>query len=603
MQRENFSKISSRFVHNTNSKVRSYGSCAVVIVLLAAFFGVALFSGCSTVKPPVERQVAMTLTKSAVVFPDGVSAESLYYFSVYNWLRYQNSNEARAGALQSLKRAVKSDPGSLYLRLELAELLFKHRQVSDALVHAEAALELDPRNSRARRLLAGIYTVSGDKKRAVKQYEDLIAENPDNSEVLFYLVALYVETAEYEKALELLKDYRQKHPDDVLAPFYQGKIYAELKLYNDAERYFKEALQLEPEMPDAWLSLGLIYEFTERREEAVAAYKKLLEIDDGDRQALERLGQLLVGDGDLDAALEIFKRLRKQGDVPASINVKIALIYFQQGSYQEAAEILEELHAEYPQKQRITFYLASSLEALARQDEALKLFLSIPAGDDLYYDARVHAAFVYEGRKEFKLCEEVLNELIAKYPEKIGLYRMLASLHQKQGDDQGALDILNKALVQYPDDYKLRFALGVVYNDLGQASESVVVMQGLLKENPDDATVLNFIGYTYVEQGVQLDDAEQLLDRALEIKPDSGYILDSIGWLYFARKDYDKALEYLLKAREKIDDDPVLFEHLGDIFLKLERDDEALKSYRRSLDIKEDKKISEKMEKLLQKGK
>ncbi len=603
MQRDNFSETSSRFVHNTNLQIRNYSFRAVVIVLLAAFGGVALFSGCSTVKPPVERQTSMTLTKSAVVFPDGVSSESLYYFSVYNWLRHQNSKEARAGALESLKRAVKSDSDSLYLRLELAELLFKYHQISDALVHAEAALELDPQNQRARRLLAGIYTVSGDKKRAVKQYEDLLAENPENSEALFYLVALYAETAEYEKALALLKDYRGKHPDDVLAPFYQGKIYAELKLYNDAERYFKEALQIEPEMPDAWLSLGLIYEFTGRREEAVDAYRKLLEIDDGDRQALERLGQLLVGNGDLDAALAIFKRLRKQGDVPASINIKIALIYFQQGNYQEAAEILEELHAEYPKKQRITFYLASSLEALSRQDEALKLFLSIPATDDLFYDARVHAAFVYEGRKEFKLCEDVLNELIGKYPEKVGLYRMLASLHQKQGDDQGALDILKKALMQYPDDYKLRFALGVVYNDLGQAPESVAVMQGLLKDNPDDATVLNFIGYTYVEEGVQLDDAARLLERALEIKPDSGYILDSIGWLHFARKDYEKALQYLLKAQKKIDDDPVLFEHLGDIYLKLGREDEALTSYRRSLEIKEDKKIREKMEKLLQKGK
>ncbi len=570
---------------------------------LVIFSAGALFSGCSTEKPPVERQATMKLTKSAAPLSDGVSAESLYYFSVYNWLRYQKGNEARAGALQSLERAVKADPDSLYLRLELAELLFKYRQLSDAMVNAEAALELAPGNQRARRLLAGIYTVGGDKKRALKQYDDLLAENPDDSEALFYLVALYAESAEYEKALELLSDYRKKHPDDVLAPFYQGKIYADLKLYNDAERYFKQALQIDPELADAWLSLGLIYEFTERREEAVKAYKKLLEIDDGDRQALERLGQLLVGDGDLDAALEIFKRLRKLGDVPASINIKIALIYFQQGKYQEAAEILEELHTEYPQKYRITFYLASSLEALSKPDEALKLFLEIPETDDLFYDARVHAAFVYEGRKEFKLCEDVLNELIEKYPEKVGLYRMLASLHQKQGDDQGALDILKKALQQYPDDYKLRFALGVVYNDLGQVAESIKVMQGLLKDDPDDATVLNFIGYTYVEQGVQLDDAERLLERALTIKPDSGYILDSIGWLYFTRGDYEKALTYLLKAQAKVDDDPVLFEHLGDIYAKLGRDAEAVRSYRQSLKIEENQKIKEKVEKLLQKGK
>jgi tetratricopeptide (TPR) repeat protein len=565
--------------------------------------GTTFLCGCGSAPGPElkERQVSMTLTKSAPDLSGRVSSESLYYFSVYNWLRYQNSGKARAGALNSLSRAVKADPSSLYLRLELAELLLKLHKVDDALVHAEAALELDPNNQRARRLLAAIYTLGGDKDRAVKQYQKLIAENPDNSEALFYLVALYAETAEYEKALDLLKDYRQKHPDDVLAPFYQGKIYAELKLYTEAERYFKEALQIDPEMPDAWLSLGLIYEFTDRRKEAVEAYKTLLEINSDDRQALERLGQLLVSDGDLDAALKIFQRLKDRGDVPASINIKIALIYFQKGKYKEAAEILEELHRTYPDKYRITFYLASSLEALERQEEALKLFLSIPDSDELFYDARVHAAFLYEGRKEFKACEAVLDELIVKYPGKAGLYRMRAALHQKQDDDHGALEILKKALVQHPDDYKLRFALGVVYNDLGQTQESVAVMQGLLKENPDDATVLNFIGYTYVEQGIQLDDAEKLLKRALELKPDSGYILDSMGWLFYVRKDYEKALEYLLKAEKMIDNDPTLFEHLGDINLALERYDEALKNYRRSLKIKEDKNIRDKMEKLLQK--
>lgn len=602
MRKENLFKSLSDLVYG------QAGSAYRVLMLLSIsllfwVLGATFLFGCGATQVPKERQVTMTLTNSVVAFPGGISSESLYYFSVFNWLRYQNSNEARAAALQSLGRAVKADPGSLYLRLELADLMFKHRQLSDALAHAEVALELDPQSQRARRLLAGIYTLTGDKDRAVKQYEELIAEDSDDSEALFYLVALYVETLEYEKALELLRTYRQKQPDDVLAPFYQGKIYAELKLYIEAERYFNEALELEPEMADAWLSLGLIYEFTERREAAVSAYQKLLKIDGGDRQALERLGQLLVGDGSLDAALTIFQRLKEQGEVPPSINIKIALIYFQQGEYQRAAEILEVLHDEHHDRYRITFYLASSLEALERQDEALGLFLSIPESDDLYYDARVHSAFIYEGREEFKTCEEVLGGLVEKYPAKAGLSRMLASLRQKQGDDHGALDILKEALVQHPDNYKLRFALGVVYNDMGQAQDSIAVMQGLLKENPDDATVLNFIGYTYVEQGVQLDDAEKLLERALEIKPDSGYILDSMGWLFYVRKDYNKALEYLLKASEKIDDDPILFEHLGDINLVLGDDEEALKNYRSSLEIKEDKKIRAKMEKLLQKRK
>ena len=548
-----------------------------------------------------ERQVSMALTKSATSLEHPISPAAYYYFSVYNWLRYQEDKKARGGALLSLQNAVKADPESAYLRLELADLLFKASKVEEARAHAGAALELDPDSRRARRLLAEIFTISGNHGAAIAQYKGLLAEDPENSEAIFYLVALYVETLEYEKALALLREYREKRPEDVLGSFYMGKVYAELKLYKEAERFYNEALEIDPEMADAWLSLGLIYEFTERREDAVAAYRKLLEIDGDDRQALERLGQLLVGDGNLDAALEIFQRLQKQGRVPVSIDVKIALIYFQQGEYQEAAEILEKLHAKHPDQHRITFYLASSLEALERQPAALELFLSIPASDDLYYDARIHAAFIYEEREEFQVCENILREMIIDYPDKLGLHRMLSSLRRKQEDNQGALQVLQNALSQHPEDYKLRFALGVVYNDLGRVADSVAVMQALLKEDPDDATVLNFIGYTYVEQGVQLDDAEKLLNRALELKPDSGYILDSMGWLFYVRKDYEKALEYLLRAREVVPDDPVIYEHLGDVYAEVENFAEALLSYQRSLKLKEDAKVKVKLEKLLQK--
>ncbi len=570
--------------------------------IFVGLYGVAVLAGCGAARVQ-ERQVSMTLSKTATVLERPVSAAAYYYFSVYNWLRYQGDNKSRAGALLSLQKAVKADSESAYLRLELADLLLKLMKLEEARVHAGAALELEPGNRRARRLLAGIYTMTGNHKEAIAQYETLIVEEPENSEAIFYLVALYVETLEYEKALQLLQEYREKRPDDVFGPFYQGKVYTELKLYKEAERYYNEALEIDPEMPNVWLSLGLIYEFTERRDEAVAAYKKLLEIDGDDRQALERLGQLLVSDGNLDAALKIFQRLQKQGEVPVSIDVKIALIYFQQGKYQESADILEKLHLKHPEQHRITFYLASSFEALERQDEALELFLAIPETNELYYDARIHTAFLYEEREEYQACENILRAMIVNYPDKVGLHRMLSSLRQKQDDNEGALKVLQDAMAQHPDDYKLRFALGVVYNDLGRALDSVTVMQALLKENPDDATVLNFIGYTYVEQGVQLDDAEKLLDRALELKPDSGYILDSMGWLFYVRKDYEKALEYLLRAQELVPDDPVIYDHLGDIYVELGRRDDAISSYSRSLELKDDKSVRGKLEKLLQKKK
>ncbi|MBN2706985.1 MAG: tetratricopeptide repeat protein [Deltaproteobacteria bacterium] len=569
------------------------------LLLLGFFFWVTAVSGCSFARarePEVFSRVEPG--PASVNFSPGAA----YYFSVYNWLRYQDDKESRVEALLNLREAVKVDPGSAYLRLELAEQLLGMRNVEEAQAHAAAALELEPESPRARRLLAGIYSMTGRHEAAILQYEKLLAEDFGNEDSVFFLVALYVETLNYEKALEILKKYREHRPEDALGPFYQGKVYSELKLYQEAERFFREALELDPEMAEAWLHLGSIYEFTERREDAVTVYRRLLELDGDDRQVLERLGQVLVGEGRLDEALAIFLKLRGLGQVPVSIEIKVALIYFQQGDYETAASILKSLHEQHPDQNRVTFYLASSLEALERKSEAQSLFLAIPEHDELFYDARIRAAFIYEDQRDYPACEKVLRELIASYPDKLGLYRMLSSLRRKQDDNQGALQVLQEALARHPDDYKLRFALGVVYNDLGRVADSIAVMQVLLRENPDDAVVLNFVGYTYVEQGVQLEDAEKLLAKALSLKPDSGYILDSMGWLYFVRGDYEKAMTFLQRARDKVPDDPVIFDHLGEVAAALGRPGEALEHYRQSLRFKDDAKVRQKIEKLLQKG-
>jgi tetratricopeptide (TPR) repeat protein len=94
-------------------------------------------------------------------------------------------------------------------------------------------------------------------------------------------------------------------------------------------------------------------------------------------------------------------------------------------------------------------------------------------------------------------------------------------------------------------------------------------MTGYLKRaieiNPKHAEALNYLGYSYADKGINLNEALSLINRALELKPESGYIMDSLGWVYYKLGNYDEALKILLKAVEKVKDDPVLYEHLGDV--------------------------------------
>jgi len=101
---------------------------------------------------------------------------------------------------------------------------------------------------------------------------------------------------------------------------------------------------------------------------------------------------------------------------------------------------------------------------------------------------------------------------------------------------------------------------------------------------PENASALNYLGYTYADMGIHLEEAEALIKEALKHKPDDGYITDSLGWVYFKMGRYEEALEYLQRAVALTPDDPIIMEHLGDAYAKLNDLDNAVKYYNRSLE-------------------
>jgi tetratricopeptide (TPR) repeat protein len=101
---------------------------------------------------------------------------------------------------------------------------------------------------------------------------------------------------------------------------------------------------------------------------------------------------------------------------------------------------------------------------------------------------------------------------------------------------------------------------------------------------PDYVEAINYLGYSYADKGVNLDEALKLIEKAVGLDPDSGYIRDSLGWVYFKMGMYEMALKEIKKALETEIDDPVINEHLGDIYMKLGNEEDAIDAWERSLE-------------------
>ena len=116
--------------------------------------------------------------------------------------------------------------------------------------------------------------------------------------------------------------------------------------------------------------------------------------------------------------------------------------------------------------------------------------------------------------------------------------------------------------------------------------------------NPDHADALNYIGYTYAEQGIRLNEAMDLIERALKLKPNSGYIIDSLGWVYYQKGLYDEALDKLEKASSLTPNDPTITEHLGDVYFKKKKYQKSFEMYQKALSLNhpDKEKLQQKIE-------
>ncbi len=145
----------------------------------------------------------------------------------------------------------------------------------------------------------------------------------------------------------------------------------------------------------------------------------------------------------------------------------------------------------------------------------------------------------------------------------------LVGVYQEKKDYASAIALARKMVELDPKSDKYHFTLGALLDEDHQREAGMAEMRKAIELNPDNAQALNYLGYTYAEQGKNLDEAERLVKRALDIEPEDGFYIDSLGWVYYQKGEYKKAIEQLERAVNLSGNDPTITEHLGDAYRKV----------------------------------
>ncbi len=216
-----------------------------------------------------------------------------------------------------------------------------------------------------------------------------------------------------------------------------------------------------------------------------------------------------------------------------------------------------------------------------------------------------HDHFKTKSRLELKRSEReniILQEAISNTSNKPVYYLNLVYYYYLQKEEyQKAEATVRHGLTVRPDDIDLNFALAVIYEKSSRFDHMFTQLKKTLSLYPDHADALNYLGYYYAEQGINLVEAQRLIEKALELKPDNAYFRDSLGWVYFKQGRYEDSLREIKKAIDLAKYDPHMYEHLGDVYMKMGKKSDAEDAWKLSLKYYDrEKRLKERVERKIQ---
>ncbi len=481
-------------------------------------------------------------------------------------------------AVELFQMSLQTLPSERDVLLELSDTYMAMKDFKRASFWARVASSVAPSDVTVLMLLARAYAFQGEFKEAITSLEKVTTLDPQNKEAYLLLGNIYMEVKDYKKAINALeRSIEEKdHPHSFMVYYYLGKLNIEIKAWNKAEVYLKKAILINPNMDDAIYSLAKVYTEKGDYREADGLFIRYLRRRPDDLRAKYEYFMLLLRANDIKKATRVLNELSSHATFDMAFGLKVAVAWMDLKKYAKAISILRQLERFYPNASQIRFYLAIAYEGLGEIDTAKGLYEGIKEGDAVFYLAQLRLSKILTHSGEYDRAIEILK----------GIINALNS----QAHNPHIPIRLNEVYVE----------LAITTDAKGDKKGAILIAKEGLKKFSDDPLLLNFIGYAYAEKGERLDEAEAMIKKALKNAPNDGFIIDSLGWVYFKQGRIYKAITELKRAVMLVPDDPTINEHLGDAYWETEEYDSAYTYFKRAYELfkeeKDKKRVEEKMD-------
>ncbi|MEI5677737.1 MULTISPECIES: tetratricopeptide repeat protein [unclassified Mesorhizobium] len=493
-------------------------------------------------------------------------------------------------AIAYYKRALAFDTENQQLQQSLMLALISQGRFDESLPYAEK-LKSVPDIERFSRLALAVDAIRKKEYRSAETFLKL-AQESDLDKLISGVMTAWAKAGagDAKDALAYLEKLQGPEWFTLFTTYHRALIAEAAGNAKEADKIYSETIDnvaAGGAAPETWLRAAEAYAgFLAGRGEkdkALAVLDKADEFATGRLPLMalrekinkgEKITPLVAGpaDGASEILLDLASALNRGGGEPF---VRLYLQYALALKHDSDAVLLQ---------------LAAVAEQQENAEEAIELYRRVPADSSLKRAAELQLGLNLADLKRHDEAITHLKALLDESPDDMRAYLALGGVYSSKEDYRSAADIYDKAVerLKTPDasNWNIYYQRGIAYERLKEWPKAEPNFREALKLMPNQPQVLNYLGYSWVDMNMNLDEGLDMIRKAVDLRPSDGYIVDSLGWAYYRLNRFDEAVTELERAVSLKPDDPVLNDHLGDAYWRVGRKLEATFQWSHARDMK-----------------
>ena len=448
--------------------------------------------------------------------------------------------------------------------------LFRAREFDRAQDQYEAGMKAFPKDKAVyQKRIVEVYASQAAKSREANQLiATILKENPKDSDAIAMRAALMLQSGNLDQIKMAAADLQglvTKTPNNHLLRFNLARaLLAKAPPEVEAARLqLEEAVKIRPDFIAARELLARIYQAKGDPAKALKAADEAIGYDRNNLQAHLIRSSALLGMGDKDKARQELAWISKAYPQSTEAKFQVGALAFMDKDYKAAEQIVSELYKNNPHDGRNLALLTEVLASQHRMGDAIAVTQKAIDNEPQRRDLKLFLANLEMRDEKYDDAITVYKGLLAQEPKSADLLFRLAETQRRKGDINASIDNFRRCSQEAPNQTNCLRMLGLIMDGTGKRDQAMPIYEQILKISPDDPVALNNLAFAKAEEGVDLDQALTMSQRAVQRAPNSPELADTLGWIYIKKSLSDQAVRIFSDLVVKYPDNPIFHYHYG----------------------------------------